>query len=81
MISLSFGTLIVAFHGTQWTGWAAVVTFIGWAQVVKGTIHLCFPAHSLRSMGMVGADKHWKFAWAGGAMIPLAGVMIFASLR
>ena len=81
MVSLSFGALIVGFHGTQWDGWSGVVTFVGWAQVAKGTIHLCFPAHSLRSMGRVSADKYWKFAWAGGVMIPLAVLMIVASTR
>ncbi len=51
MMSLSFGTIIVGFHGTQWSGWAMLVTMLGWGQVVKGFIHICFPAHSLRSYG------------------------------
>ena len=29
MMSLSFGSLIVGFHGTQWSGWPALVTFVG----------------------------------------------------
>src|SRR5215212_3814383 len=72
MMSLSLGALIVGFHGTQWSGWPAVVTFIGWAQVLKGTIHMCAPAHGLRSMAMVPVAQAWKFRVAGAVMIPVA---------
>lgn len=81
MMSLAFGALIVGFHGTQWRGWSAVATFIGWAQVAKGTIHLCFPAYSLRSMAMVGADNYRKFAIAGAVGAPLAAAMLIVSFR
>src|SRR5688500_766427 len=53
MLSLTMGALIVGFHGGRWTGLGAIVTFIGWAQCFKGVLHLCFPAHSLRSMAQV----------------------------
>ena len=79
MISLSFGALIVGFHGTQWSGWAGLVTFVGWAQVFKGTLHLCFPAYSLRAMGMVSAERHKKFALAGALMLPFAVAVLYAS--
>jgi hypothetical protein len=81
MLSLSVGAVLVGFHGTQWDGWGAAVTFIGWAQVAKGLVHLCFPAYGLRSMGMVPPEQAWKFAAAGAAMIPLAGAMLVASTR
>ena len=76
MMSLSFGSLIVGFHGTQWSGWAALVTAIGWAQVIKGIVHMCFPAHSLRSMGQVTAESSWKIAVAGGVMTVVSVVML-----
>jgi uncharacterized protein YjeT (DUF2065 family) len=81
MMSLSFGSLIVGFHGTQWTGWGAIVTIIGWAQVVKGVVHMCFPAHSLRSMGQVTAETSWKFTVAGGIMLAAGVVVLVASAR
>lgn len=82
LMSLSFGAPIVAFHGTQWTGWAAIVTFVGWGQVTKGIINLCFPARSLLRMAMVEDDaSSWKFAVAGAAMIPIALAMLYASTR
>ncbi|HEV7389820.1 MAG TPA: hypothetical protein VGN73_14520 [Gemmatimonadaceae bacterium] len=81
MMSLSFGALIVGFHGTQWSGWSAAATFIGWAQVVKGAIHLCFPAYSLRSMGRVPPENYRRFAIAGAVGAPLAAAMFIASFR
>ncbi len=80
MLSLSFGAVIVGFHGTQWSGWAGLVTVIGWAQVLKGTLHLCFPAYGLRSMAMVSADRNKKLALAGALMLPLAIAMLYASV-
>jgi len=79
LMSLSLGALIVGFHGTQWSGWAGVVTFVGWAQVFKGTLHICFPSYSLRAMGMVSAERHKKFVLAGALMLPLAAAMLYAS--
>ena len=80
MMSLSFGSLIVGFHGTQWVGWAAIVTVIGWAQVVKGVVHMCFPAHSLRSMSQVTAETSWKVAVAGGVMLVTSVVILATSV-
>jgi hypothetical protein len=80
MISLSFGTLIVGFHGTEWSGWAGIVTFVGWAQVFKGMLNLCFPAYGLRSMSMVSADRHKKLVVAGALMLPASIAMLYASV-
>jgi hypothetical protein len=57
------------------------VTAVGWAQVIKGAVHMCFPAHSLRSMGQVTAEKSWKIAVAGGVMASAAVVMLAVSVR
>jgi hypothetical protein len=81
MMSLAIGSVMVAFHGTQWSGWPAVTTFLGWAQVTKGIVHLCFPAYSLRSMDSVRPEQAWKFAVAGALMLPLAGVVLATSMR
>jgi uncharacterized protein YjeT (DUF2065 family) len=81
MMSLWLGAIIVGFHGTIWSGWPAVVTFIGWGQLVKGTLHVCFPSYSLRSMGMITEERSGKFALAGGVMIPVALMILFTSAR
>ena len=81
MLSLTFGALVVGFHGTEWSGLRAIVTFVGWAQLVKGLVHLCFPAYSLRQMARVPAAQSWKFVVAGGAMVPAGGLMWAVSMR
>lgn len=80
MMSLSFGALIVAFHDV-WSGWAMAITLIGWAQVLKGTLHLCVPGLGLRSMRLVEHNAERKFMAAGAAMIAVVtviGVKLFA---
>ena len=81
MMSLALGAIIVGFHGTLWTGWAALTTIVGWGQVTKGVVHMCFPAYSLRSMATVPPERFRRFAVAGALMIPLAVVMIAGSYR
>jgi hypothetical protein len=81
MMSLSMGALIVAFHGGDWSWPGGIVTFIGWGQVFKGTLHMCVPSHSLRSMAQVPVEKAWKFVAAGAVMLPLSVAMFVASLR
>ena len=80
MMSLSFGSLIGGFHGTHWTGSAALGPVVGGAQVIKGIVHMCFPAHSLRSMGQVTPESSWKIAVAGAAMLVAAVVMLAGSV-
>jgi hypothetical protein len=81
MMSLNFGAIIVGFHGTQWSGWPALVTFIGWAQVTKGLIHTCIPSWSLRSMASVPIEKAWKFRIAGAIGVVLAGVILVGAFQ
>lgn len=81
MMSLNVGAIIVSFHGTEWTGWGAVVTFVGWAQVVKGIVHMCFPVYSLRSMAMVHGDKSWKLVPGGAIALLVAAAAWAASIR
>ena len=81
LMSLSFGALIVGFHGTQWSGLPAIVTFIGWAQVFKGLLHTCFPAYGLWKIRSVPVEQSWKFVAAGLIMLPASLVILSASLR
>lgn len=81
MMSINIGALIVAFHGTEWTGWGAVVTFVGWAQVVKGIVHMSFPAYSVRSMSMVHGDKSWRLVPGGIMALLISAAAFIASTR
>jgi hypothetical protein len=80
MMALSFGAPIVAFHDV-WSGWAMAITLIGWAQVLKGALHLCVPGLGLRSMRLVEHNAERKFMAAGAVMIAVVavlGVKLFA---
>src|SRR5687768_9999006 len=52
-IHLPLGLFIVALHNL-WTWPAMVFTVIGWALLVKGTLHLLFPAVAKRSLALPG---------------------------
>jgi hypothetical protein len=80
MMALSFGAIIVSFHNV-WSGPAIVVTLLGWAQVLKGALHLCIPGIGERSLGLVRTDANRKFVAAGIVMLLLSLVVAFALLR
>ncbi len=79
MMALSLGAVIVAFHGASWSGTSAIVTVIGWGQVLKGLLNLCFPAYGLRRMATVPVEKSWKFVAAGTIMLPVAIAILWGA--
>ena len=74
-LSLVFGSLIVAFHNV-WTGWAVVLTLIGWAQVIKATTNFLLPALSMRSLQRVSVERAWEFRVGGILFLALAALMV-----
>lgn len=78
-LCLWFGSIIVAFHNV-WTGPAAVLTVLGWAQVVKAVVNLAVPQVSLRGMERVSHDRAWVFAAAGGVFLALGGQFGYVAL-
>ena len=77
-IHLPLGLLIPAFHNV-WSGPAVVFTILGWALLVKGTLHLLFPQIALRSLAIPGegADADRRYRPAGVIMAPLAAVLMW----
>ena len=75
-MSLGFGSIVAAFHPV-WSGLPAVLTFIGWAQVLKALVYFAFPAFGLRRLGMVPPEKAYLFAYGGVMGIALAGLLIY----
>jgi hypothetical protein len=73
-LHLPFGLLIVSFHNV-WTGVPAVVTLVGWANVLKGTLYFLFPAIGMKSIGRVRMERAHEFVIAG-----LAGVVVLSAL-
>lgn len=74
MMALNFGALIVAFHNV-WTGPAIAVTLLGWAQVLKGALHLVIPGVGEKSLSLVQTNGDRKFVIGGVAMLAFAAVV------
>ena len=75
-LSLSFGSIIVAFHNV-WSGLPAVLTILGWAQVLKALIYFAFPSFGLRRMAMASPERAHLFLYGGLVSIVLAGLFIY----
>lgn len=73
-LHLPLGLLIVSFHNV-WTGVPAVVTFVGWANVFKGTLYFLFPAVGMKSIGRVRMERAHEFVIAGAV-----GVVVLSAL-
>lgn len=78
-LSLTFGALVVAFHPV-WTGPAALLTALGWAQVIKGSVSFVLPQVALRSLGRVPPERPGEFVVAGLLLLAASGVFGYAAL-
>ena len=74
MLSLGFGSLIVAFHNV-WTGLPIVVTIIGWANVLKALVIMSAPELGMRSLNRVSVERAGEFPAAGAGLLVLAAVV------
>jgi len=73
-LHLPIGLLIVSFHNV-WTGIPAVVTVVGWANVLKGTLYFLFPAIGMTTIGRVRMERAHEFVIAGAV-----GVLVLSAL-
>jgi hypothetical protein len=78
-LSLWFGAFIVAFHQV-WTGPALIVTLLGWAQVVKGTIAFVLPQVSMLGFQRVSHERRHEFVVAGAGLLVFSGFCWYAAL-
>lgn len=79
-LSLWFGALVVAFHNV-WTGLPAVLTVLGWAQIVKALVGFVLPQISLRGLQRVSADRAWEFQVGGVLFLVLSALMAYLVVR
>jgi uncharacterized protein YjeT (DUF2065 family) len=81
-IHLPLGLLIVAFHNV-WSGSAIVFTLIGWALLIKGTLHLLFPSIARRSLRIPGegAQAERRYRLGGLIMLPVAVILLWLAFR
>ncbi|NNF12082.1 MAG: hypothetical protein HKN72_02595 [Gemmatimonadetes bacterium] len=77
LMSLGFGSVIVAFHPV-WSGLPLALTLFGWAQVVKGVLYLCIPSYGLKKLGLVSLDRSRMFLAPGFFLLALALVIAWS---
>jgi hypothetical protein len=75
-LSLSMGSLIVAFHNV-WTGIPAILTVMGWCFIVKSLVAFIATGVGLRSLQMGGLDNSRKFIPAGVVMLAVAALLAY----
>ena len=63
-VHMPLGLLIVAFHPV-WEGPAMLVTLVGWALTLKGTLYFLWPRLADKSMAMVTEERAGHFRIAG----------------
>ena len=73
-MSLWFGSIIVAFHNV-WSGIPAMLTFIGWAQVVKALIYFWFPEFGLKRIAYVKPERAHLYSVAGIVSLGIAALL------
>lgn len=79
-LSLSFGSLIVAFHNV-WSGLPTILTVIGWAQIVKALVAFVRPQWSMRSLQRVSPERASEFVVGGIVFLVLSAFMAYLALR
>jgi hypothetical protein len=75
-MSLLFGSIVAAFHNV-WSGLPAVLTVIGWAQVLKALIYFAFPSFGLRRLGVVPPERAYLFVYGGFISVALSGLFFY----
>jgi hypothetical protein len=78
-LSLWFGSLLAAFHNV-WAGPEMVVTLLGWAQVVKGSVAFLVPQLSMRGFARVSPERSYEFVVAGIPFLALSAVCWYVVL-
>jgi hypothetical protein len=57
-----------------------VVTLLGWAQVVKGTIAFVVPSLSARGLARVSPERSHEFVIGGAGLLALSAVVWYVLL-
>jgi hypothetical protein len=78
-LSLVFGSVIVGFHNV-WTGLPAVLTVIGWAQVLKASVSFVMPQWGMRGLQRVSYERAHEFVVGGFIFLALSALMLYIVL-
>src|SRR5262245_16040124 len=74
LLSVIMGSLVVGLHNV-WSGIPVVLTIVGWAQLVKGTIYLLFPSVGLRQFERVTPERTTLFRLPGIVLLVMAALL------
>jgi hypothetical protein len=74
MLSLTFGSIVVAFHNV-WTGLPVVLTIVGWVHVTKGLVIMAAPQLGMRGLERPSMERTGEMKGAGLGLLALAAVM------
>jgi uncharacterized membrane protein len=80
MLSLSFGSIIVAFHNV-WSGLPMVLTIVGWLNVAKSLVNLVAPSVGMRSLQRVEVSRTHEMVIAGGVFLLLSAFSWYLAFR
>ena len=75
-LSLVFGSLVAAFHNV-WSGLPAVLTVVGWGQLIKALVYFVFPSFGLRRIAMASPERAQLFVYGGFFSLALAGLFLY----
>ena len=59
----------------MWTGLPIILTLLGWAQVLKGTLNFVTPRLALWAMARVSYERAWEFRIGGLFALALSAVI------
>jgi hypothetical protein len=79
-LSLSMGSMIVAFHPV-WSGIPLMLTIFGILNLVKAAQCFLLPEISMKSMARVSLERSREFVAAGIVALAIAAVMTFGLVR
>ena len=80
LLALTFGAIVVAGHNV-WSGLPMIVTVAGWANLLKGALHLAVPGIGERSLRMTATNPVAKFRLSGVVLLVVdlpIGYVVFA---
>ena len=79
-LTLWGGSLIVALHN-EWSGLPAILTLIGWSQVIKAAVCFVAPQRALRGWQRIAMERAWEFQVAGVLSLGIGGMMAYLVAR
>ena len=77
MLSLGFGSVVVAFHNV-WSGLPLVLTIVGCLYLVKACLCFLLPETQMRTLGRVSHARAWELRLPGVAFVGLGALLAYS---